>query len=71
MRGIKEFGAFVEVLPGQEGLVHISELDEGYVAKVTDVVKMGDRITVKVIGIDEQGKIRLSRKAALKDAKPE
>jgi polyribonucleotide nucleotidyltransferase len=71
VRGIKEFGAFVEVLPGQEGLVHISELDEGYVAKVTDVVKMGDRITVKVIGIDEQGKIRLSRKAALKDTKKE
>ena len=69
VRGIKDFGAFVEVLPGTEGLVHISELDEGYVGKVTDVVKMGDRITVKVIGIDEQGKIRLSRKAAMKDAK--
>ncbi len=71
VRGIKDFGAFVEVLPGQEGLVHISELDEGYVAKVTDVVKMGDRVTVKVIGVDDQGKIRLSRKAAMKDEKGE
>ena len=69
VRGIKDFGAFVEVLPGQEGLVHISELDDGYVAKVTDIVKMGDKVTVKCIGIDDQGKIRLSRKAAIRDAK--
>jgi polyribonucleotide nucleotidyltransferase len=69
VRGIKDFGAFVEVLPGQEGLVHISELDDGYVGKVTDIVKMGERITVKCIGVDDSGKIRLSRKAALRDQK--
>ena len=69
VRGIKDFGAFVEVLPGQEGLVHISELDDGYVGKVTDVVKMGEVITVKCIGVDDSGKIRLSRKAALRDQK--
>ncbi|MCD6405374.1 MAG: polyribonucleotide nucleotidyltransferase [Planctomycetes bacterium] len=67
VRGIKDFGAFVEILPGQEGLVHISELDDGYVGKVTDIVRMGDEVTVKCIGLD-QGKIRLSRKAAMKDA---
>jgi len=67
VRGVKDFGAFVEVLPGTEGLVHISELDEGYVAKVTDVVKVGSKVTVKCIGVDDQGKIRLSRKAALRD----
>ena len=69
VRGIKDFGAFVEIIPGTEGLCHISELDEGYVSKVTDVVRMGDRIAVKVIGIDDSGKIRLSRKAALRDQK--
>ncbi len=68
VRGIKDFGAFVEILPGQEGLVHISELDDGYVGKVTDIVRMGDEVTVKCIGLD-QGKIRLSRKAAMKEAK--
>lgn len=60
------FGAFVEILPGKEGLVHISELALERVRNVEDVVKVGDRIAVKVIGIDEQGKIRLSRKALLK-----
>jgi polyribonucleotide nucleotidyltransferase len=69
VRGIKDFGAFVEVLPGQEGLVHISELDDGYVAKVTDIVRLGDKITVKCIGIDDQGKVRLSRKAVIRDEK--
>lgn len=63
----KEYGAFVEVLPGQDGLVHISELSDGYVEKVDDVVKVGEEITVKVVGIDDQKRIKLSRKAALKE----
>lgn len=63
----KEYGAFVEVLPGQDGLVHISELSDGYVEKVDDVVKVGEEITVKVIGVDDQKRIKLSRKAALKE----
>jgi len=66
--GIKEFGAFVECLPGKEGLVHISELADFRVRRTEDVVKMGESITVKCIGIDEKsGKVRLSRKAALKE----
>jgi len=64
---IKDFGVFVEVIPGQDGLCHISELDDGYVEKVTDVVKQGDVVPVKVILIDEQGRLKLSRKAALKE----
>jgi polyribonucleotide nucleotidyltransferase len=64
---IKEFGAFVEVLPGKDGLVHISELADFRVRRVEDVVKVGDRITVKCIGVDERGKVKLSRKAAMKD----
>jgi polyribonucleotide nucleotidyltransferase len=62
---IKDFGCFVEVLPGQEGLCHISELDFDRVHEVTDVVKMGDVIPVKVILRDEQGRLKLSRRAAL------
>lgn len=65
--GIKEFGAFVEVLPGKDGLVHISELDDKFVSRVEDVVKIGDRIPVKVIAIDEQDRLKLSRKAALRE----
>jgi polyribonucleotide nucleotidyltransferase len=61
-----DFGAFVEVLPGQEGLVHISQLDNKRVEKVTDVVKLGDVIPVKVVSIDEQGRINLSLKEARK-----
>ncbi len=57
------FGAFVEILPGRDGLVHISELENHRVASVEDVVSVGDEITVIVIGIDPQGKIKLSRKA--------
>jgi polyribonucleotide nucleotidyltransferase len=65
--GIKEFGAFVEILPGRDGLVHISELSDSYVAKVEDVCKMGDEMLVKILSVDDQGKIRLSRKAVLKE----
>ncbi|GAH67704.1 unnamed protein product, partial [marine sediment metagenome] len=60
---LMDFGAFVEILPGKEGLVHISELAEYRVAKVEDVVKVGDEVTVKVINIDELGRINLSRQA--------
>ncbi len=59
------FGAMVEILPGKEGLVHISELAESRVASVEDVVKVGEEITVKVIGIDNMGRINLSRRALL------
>jgi polyribonucleotide nucleotidyltransferase len=63
--GLKEFGAFVEILPGQEGLVHVSELSNEFIRSVTDVVKVGDEIEVKVIDIDDFGKVKLSRKALL------
>ena len=62
---IADFGAFVEILPGVDGLVHISQLDTERVNKVEDVVNMGDEITVMVTDIDPQGKIRLSRQAVL------
>jgi polyribonucleotide nucleotidyltransferase len=62
------FGAFVEILPGIEGLVHISELQHGRTEKTEDVVKKGDTITVKLLEIDERGKMRLSRKALLPKA---
>ncbi len=64
---IKEFGAFVEVLPGKDGLVHISELADFRVNKVEDVVRVGDSVWVKCIGIDDKGRVKLSRKAAMKD----
>ena len=65
---IKDFGCFVEFLPGKDGLCHISELSDKRVDKATDVVKEGDRIPVKLIGVDERGKVRLSRKAAMIDS---
>ena len=64
---VKEFGAFVEFAPGKEGMVHISELENRRVEKVEDVCNVGDQIIVKIIKIDNQGKIGLSRKAALAD----
>jgi polyribonucleotide nucleotidyltransferase len=68
---IKDFGAFVEVLPGKDGLVHISELADFRVKSVEDVVKVGDLVWVKCIGIDEKGRVKLSRKAAMKDRNAE
>jgi polyribonucleotide nucleotidyltransferase len=66
VKRIMDFGAFVEILPSTEGLVHISQLDYQRVQNVSDVVSEGDEITVKVIEVDKQGKIRLSRKEALR-----
>lgn len=63
--GVKDFGAFVEILPGQDGMVHISQLDSQRVNKVEDIVGLGDEITVMVIEIEANGKIRLSRQAVL------
>jgi len=60
-----DFGAFVQILPGTDGLVHISQLDTSHVSKVTDVVKVGDEITVMVTNVDNQGRVRLSRQALL------
>ena len=66
--GIKEFGCFVECMAGKEGLVHISELADFRVRRTEDVVKLGDLIWVKCVGVDERtGKVRLSRRAALKE----
>jgi polyribonucleotide nucleotidyltransferase len=62
---IKDFGAFVEILPGKDGLVHISELSDGYVSSVTDVCRVGDPMLVKAIAIDDQDRVKLSRKAAM------
>jgi polyribonucleotide nucleotidyltransferase len=62
---IKEFGAFVEFLPGRDGLVHISELANFRVKRTEDIVKLGDEIMVKCLGVDEKGRVRLSRKEAM------
>jgi len=62
---VRDFGAFVEILPGQDGMVHVSELDNQFVKNVTDVVDVGDVVKVKCINIDDQGRVKLSRKAAL------
>ena len=68
VKRITDFGAFVEIFPGTDGLVHISHLAEGRVERVTDVVAEGDEVLVKCIDIDPSGKIRLSRKEALGDS---
>jgi polyribonucleotide nucleotidyltransferase len=65
VRRVEPYGAFVEILPGQDGLVHISELAPYRVRQTTDVVKEGDEVTVKIIAVDPTGKIKLSRKQAL------
>jgi polyribonucleotide nucleotidyltransferase len=67
---IMDFGAFVEIMPGRDGLVHISELDHTRVRAVTDVLKEGDIVKVKVLGVDDRGKVRLSRKALLPPPPP-
>ena len=64
---IKDFGEFIEILPGKDGLCHISELAEGYVSSVGEICKVGDEMPVKVILIDDQDRVKLSRKAALKE----
>jgi polyribonucleotide nucleotidyltransferase len=64
---IKEFGCFVEVMPGKDGMCHISELADFRVNRTEDVVKVGDMIWVKCIGVDEKGRVKLSRKAAMKE----
>ena len=65
--GVKDFGAFVEILPGKDGLVHISELDFGRVNKTEDICKVGDEMRVKCLDVNENGRISLSRKAVLED----
>ena len=65
VRRTTDFGAFVEIMPGTDGLIHISELDLNRVKRVEDIVRVGDRVDVKVINIDQDGKVRLSRKALL------
>jgi len=65
VKKIVDFGAFVEILPGTEGLLHISQIARERIAKVTDALQEGDEVMVKVLEIDKQGKIRLSRKEAL------
>ncbi|MCA9296234.1 MAG: S1 RNA-binding domain-containing protein, partial [Phycisphaerales bacterium] len=67
----KDFGAFIEIAPGTDGMCHISELADGYVQKVEDVVKIGDIVKVKVINVDDSGRIKLSRKAVMLDEKGE
>ena len=65
VKKIMDFGAFVEIMPGTDGLVHISELDTKRVKTVTEVLNEGDKVLVKCIGVDKNGKIKLSRKEAL------
>ena len=65
VKKIVDFGAFVEILPGTEGLLHISQIAKERIAKVTDVLQEGDEVMVKVLEIDKSGKMRLSRKEAL------
>ena len=62
---LAKFGAFVELLPGKDALLHLSEISYEYVNEVEDILKEGDEIMVKVIGIDDQGKVKVSRKALL------
>lgn len=71
VKKVMDFGAFVEIFPGTDGLVHISELDTERVKNVSDILKEGDKVLVKCIGIDKQGKIKLSRKEALGATLPE
>jgi polyribonucleotide nucleotidyltransferase len=70
VKRILGFGAIVELFPGTDGLIHISQIAETHIREVSDVLKEGDEVLVKVIDVDAQGRIRLSRKAALKESKP-
>jgi polyribonucleotide nucleotidyltransferase len=65
---IKDFGAFIEIAPGKDGLCHISELSDGFVKNVNDVCKVGDVLEVKVIAVDDQNRVKLSRKAVLAES---
>jgi polyribonucleotide nucleotidyltransferase len=65
VRSVRDFGAFIEILPGVEALCHISELGEGFIEQVSDVVNVGDEIEVEIIAVDDRGKIKVSRKAVL------
>jgi polyribonucleotide nucleotidyltransferase len=65
VRSIKEFGAFVEIVPGKDGLLHISEIDHKRINRVEDVLKEGDQIEVMLVKVEAGGKLRLSRKALL------
>ncbi|HJN71529.1 MAG TPA: S1 RNA-binding domain-containing protein, partial [Phycisphaerales bacterium] len=67
----RDFGAFIEIAPGTDGMCHISELADGFVDKVENICKVGDTIKVKVINVDDTGRIKLSVKALLKDAAKE
>ena len=71
VKSIKDFGAFIEVLPGKEGLCHISELTDGHVKRVEDILTEGQEVLVKVLKVERNGRIRLSRKEALADASEE
>jgi len=67
VRKIMDFGAFVEIMPGTDGLLHISQISKERIRAVTDVLKEGDRVRVKVLEVDRSGKIRLSRREAMED----
>jgi len=68
---VKDFGAFIEIAPGKDGLCHISELSDGFVKNVTEICKVGDELEVKVIAVDDQNRVKLSRKAVLTAAAAE
>jgi predicted RNA-binding protein with RPS1 domain len=65
VRSVRDFGAFIEILPGVEALCHISELGEGFIDQVSDVVNVGDELEVEIINVDDRGKIKVSRKVVL------
>ena len=65
VRSVRDFGAFIEILPGVEGLCHISELAHGFVGQVTDVVNVGDEVEVEIINVDDRGKVKVSHKVTL------
>ena len=68
---VKDFGAFIEIAPGKDGLCHISELSDGFVKSVSDICKVGDTFEVKVIAVDDQNRVKLSRKAVLAEQNAE